>query len=143
MRFDTGTFPRNALHAALVGALALGLAACNQEQDPKPNQQFGENFEILPDQSRSASGSSAAPQVAVPMDIPDPGDAALASRVRSAITAEPGLRAVTVSVNAVAGVVTLNGTADTPANSDRAARIALDVDGVRSVKNDLVVVRGS
>jgi hypothetical protein len=142
MRFDNRT-PRIALRATLAGALALGLMACDQQQKPPAPQQFGESFEILPDKSRSAGGSGAAPRGAASMDIPDPGDMDLASRVRAAITSEPALRTVTVSVDASNGVITLNGTADTHANSDRAARVALDVDGVRSVKNDLIVVRGS
>ena len=41
------------------------------------------------------------------------------------------------------GVVTLNGTVEFPAEKDRAALLALGVDGVRSVVNNLVVIRGS
>jgi osmotically-inducible protein OsmY len=40
-------------------------------------------------------------------------------------------------------VITLSGTADTPAKSHQAAMVALNVDGVRSVKNEIVVVKGS
>lgn len=141
MRFDSGAFQRNALRAALAGALALGLAACDQQQKPKPSQ-FGENFEILPgNPAKSASG--AAPRTGVSVDIPDPGDAALASKVKAVLSAEPALKSVTLDVVAIDGVVTLNGTAETHASSDQAAKMALNVDGVRSVKNEIVVVRGS
>jgi hypothetical protein len=139
MRLHTGKFPRFALRAALSGAIALGLSACDQQQKPPPRQ-FGENFEILPGNSTQ---SAAAPRSPVSVDIPDPGDMALASRVKAALRAEPALKSVTVDVIAIEGVVTLNGTADTLASSDRAARMALDVDGVRSVKNEIVIVRGS
>lgn len=139
MRSATENFTRHALRAALAGALALGLAACDQ-QSKAPPMKFGKNFEILPGNSPS---DGPAPRTAVAVDIPDPGDAALASRVKTAIAAEPALKSVTVEVNAAAGVVTLNGTADSHANSDHAARIALNTDGVRSVKNELIVVRGS
>ena len=44
---------------------------------------------------------------------------------------------------AAGGVVTLNGTVGFPAEKDRAALLALGVDGVRSVVNNLVVIRGS
>jgi osmotically-inducible protein OsmY len=70
-------------------------------------------------------------------------DWALAARVTAALSADPGLRSVTVDVKSADGVITLYGTADTPANSHRAAMVALNVDGVRSVKNEMVVVRGS
>jgi hyperosmotically inducible protein len=70
-------------------------------------------------------------------------DAALAARVKAAISSNAGLRSVTVDVNAVKGVVTLYGTADTPVMSREAAMIALNVDGVRSVKNEMVIVKGS
>jgi len=147
MKFDTGIRSRCALHAALAGALALGLAACDQQPKQKsPPPKFDQSLETAP-ADKSAGGNiapqAAAPQGAVPLDIPDPGDVALASKVKSAITAEPALKAITVDVNAAAGVVTLNGTADTHANSDRAAKVALNVDGVRSVKNELIIVRGS
>ncbi len=142
MRIDTGAVPRNALRAALAGFLALGLAACDQQQKPPPSQ-FGENFEILPGNASRPAGDAAARRDPVSVAIPDPGDVALESRIKSAIAAEPALKSITVDVIAIDGVVTLNGTADTHASSDRAARIALDVDGVRSVKNEIVVVRGS
>lgn len=41
------------------------------------------------------------------------------------------------------GSVTLFGTAPTTADREQAARVAAGVDGVRSVKNNLVVVAGS
>jgi osmotically-inducible protein OsmY len=63
--------------------------------------------------------------------------------VKAALSAEPGLRSITVDVKSADGVITLYGTADTPASSHRAAMVALNVDGVRSVKNEMVVVRGS
>jgi hypothetical protein len=139
MRSDLAIVPRIALRAVLTGATLLGLAACEQQQKPPPTQ-FGKNFEILPGHS---GGSGPASQSGVSVDIPDPGDVALASKVRSALATEPALKTVTVDVVAVDGVVTLNGIADNHANSDRAARLALDVDGVRSVKNALVIARGS
>ena len=130
------------LSLLLAGALALGLAACDQKQPQQKSQpmKFGENFEIAPEK---AAGSAAPVTGAAAVDIPDPADAEIATRVKTAINIEPGLQSVTVNVNVSSGVVTLNGTADTHSTSDRAARVALNIDGVRSVKNELVVVRGS
>jgi len=41
------------------------------------------------------------------------------------------------------GVVTLYGTADNKKNRDKAARVAAGVPGVKSVKNEMVIVAGS
>ncbi len=142
MKYGIVTVPLHACRAALACALVLGLAACDQQQKPSPTQ-FGKNFEILPGNAAKSASSGEAPPAPVSVDIPDPGDAALASRVKAALSAEPALQSVTVEVVAIDGVVTLNGTADTHASSDQAARRALDVDGVRSVKNEIVIVRGS
>jgi hypothetical protein len=139
MKPDMKTPLRTTLGVALAGALAVGLAACDQQQKSQPLK-FGKNFEITPEKP-AGGGAPATGSAAI--DIPDPGDASLATKVKTAIAAEPDLKSVTVSVNAAGGVVTLNGTADTHATSDRAARVALNVDGVRSVKNELIVVRGS
>jgi len=48
-----------------------------------------------------------------------------------------------VEVAASDGVVTLYGTVDAPADKDRIAQLAMNVEGVRSVVNNLVAVRGS
>jgi osmotically-inducible protein OsmY len=72
-----------------------------------------------------------------------PEDVALGTRVRSALSADPGLSALAIEVNVMDGSVTLYGTADTRERRDKAARVALNVDGVRSVTNHLIVLRGS
>jgi osmotically-inducible protein OsmY len=63
--------------------------------------------------------------------------------VRSALGTEPGLEALSIDVNAVNGEVTLYGTADTAARRDKAAQVALNVDGVKSVTNHLIILKGS
>lgn len=129
---------RRACGVAAAGVLALGLAACDRKP---PAWDIDKGFE-------SASGGAArAPADAPPPRI-DPAsnaanDDALAARVRAAIAAEPGLRSLAVNVNAADGIVTLFGTADTPTRSHQAAMAALNVDGVRSVKNEMVIVNGS
>jgi hypothetical protein len=140
MKFSTGPIPRYLLCAA-AGAVAFGLAACDQQQKP-PAARFGKNFEILPP-GKDAAGNSAGSRAAVSVDIPDPEDAAIASRVRTALSAEPLLGRVTVTIFAKDGVVTLRGTAESRADRDRAVELALHVDGVYSVNDELIVVRGA
>jgi hypothetical protein len=141
MKFDTKAISQKALSAALAGVLGLGLAACDQQQKPPPTR-FGQNFEILPPGNESAKAASG-PQAPVLVEIPEPADADLASRVVTRLRAEPALRLVTITVSAKDGVVTLNGTADSHANRDRAVLLALAVDGVYSVKNEMIVAQAS
>ena len=130
-----------ALGLVAVGALALGLAACDQQ----PQSEDAQTFEKL---VQNAGREPAAPDpTADAMKKPDGADAGidtvLEARVKAALSADPTLRSVTVDVKSTDGIVTLYGTADSPKNSHQAAMVALNVEGVRSVKNEMVVVRGS
>lgn len=131
----------NALPLTMAGALALGLAACDLTP---PVDSSGRTFDSL---AEGAARQLEPPAVTAAKQIGQPfyaaSDAALAARVKAAIDGEPGLGSIHVDVNAVDGVVTLYGTADTPAKRHQAAMVALNVGGVRSVRNAMVVVRGS
>jgi osmotically-inducible protein OsmY len=130
---------RYALPVAAAAAFALGVAACG-EKPPSTDSTINKLAQN--------AGRDPTPAPAAAAQKSDPayqatGDAALAARVKAAIAAEPALRSLTVDVNAADGVITLFGTADTPANSHQAAMLALNVEGVRSVRNKMVIVRGS
>lgn len=130
-----------ALRLVAVSALALGLAACDQQ----PPSEDAQTFEKL---VQNAGRDPATPESADAMNKSDGRagvgiDTVLEARVKAALSADPALRSVTVDVKSADGVVTLYGTADSPANSHQAAMVALNVEGVRSVKNEMVVVRGS
>jgi len=141
---------KRVLLAAVAGALALGLAACG---DGPSDDQVGkipdpkESFVAKNDQATDAAEQSAdkggdamnekSAAGGAPVD-----DAALTAKVKSALVAEPGLKAQAISVDAFAGVVTLRGTADSQENRRRAEQIASAVEGVRSVRNELVVIPG-
>jgi osmotically-inducible protein OsmY len=141
MKSNAMTHIRKALSLTTACALVFGLAACDQEQN------FGKTGKGID----SAFGTSGQQQAAE-QPLADArevlaanaaGDAALAVRVKAAISSNPSLRSVAVGVDSDNGVVTLYGTADTPALSHQAAMIALNVAGVRSVKNEMVIVKGS
>jgi hyperosmotically inducible periplasmic protein len=70
-------------------------------------------------------------------------DAALAEKVKSALGDDPDLRLLAIDTGASGGIVTLYGTANTLGNREKAARVASAVPGVKSVKNQLVIVAGS
>jgi len=59
------------------------------------------------------------------------------------LTNTNGVEISAVQVAAADGVVTLNGMVEMPAERDRAALLALGIDGVRGVVNNLVAIRGS
>jgi hyperosmotically inducible protein len=130
------------LAVVAAGALALGLAACDQ----KPEAKDAQTFEKL---VQNAGRDPAAAEPAADAMSKSDGragagiDTVLEARVKAALSADPALRSVTVDVKSADGIVTLYGTADSPANSHQAAMVALNVEGVRSVKNEMVVVRGS
>jgi osmotically-inducible protein OsmY len=129
------------LTLATAGALALALAACDSKPAAdNPGKTFNslvENAGRNLEPAAPAAGAKGADSSNMSTD------AALAARVKAALSTDPGLRSITVDVNAANGVITLYGTADTPAKSRQAAMVALNVDGVRSVRNEMVIVRGS
>lgn len=131
----------NALPLTMAGALAIGVAAC----DLSPSSDSpGRTFDSI---AENAGRDLEPPAVTAAQNIGQPfnaaSDAALAARVKAAIDGEPGLGSINVDVNAVDGVITLYGTADTPAKRHQAAMVALNVGGVRSVRNAMVIVKGS
>ncbi len=67
------------------------------------------------------------------------GDAALTAKVKAALMREPGLRSLAIDVDTTNGIVTLNGTVDSAANLDRALQVAIAVEGVKIVNNNLSV----
>lgn len=67
------------------------------------------------------------------------GDAALTGKVKSALIADPDVKALKIDVDTKDGVVTLNGDADKSSSAERAVTVARGVEGVKSVENRLVV----
>lgn len=64
-------------------------------------------------------------------------DAAVTTKVKAALLAEPGLRSMEIHVDTKDGVVTLTGTPDSAANRDRAVVIARNVSGVKDVVDQM------
>lgn len=113
--------------------LAVGLAAgCERKtssQSPGTAERAGERI----DQSTAdmkRQGEKAGDKMS---------DAAITAKVKSAIIAEPGLKAMQINVDTVDGIVTLTGSVDSPQLLDNAKQVAQSVDGVRSVNNQLTV----
>src|SRR6266853_1738609 len=119
-----------ALSAVTAGALVLSLAACDQIQSLWKSE----------DKTNPATG----PLVQTPQPEPKiDEDAALAIKVKSALGADPSLKMLAIDAGASGGVVTLYGTANNRALREKAAQVASKVEGVKSVRNELVIVAGS
>lgn len=69
-------------------------------------------------------------------------DAAITTKVKTALIGEPGLKALQIDVDTANGVVTLSGNVDSPTNVDRATQVAQAIQGVKSVDNRLTVRQG-
>lgn len=138
------------LLAAVASALALGIAGCGDKQS---NNEFGQNLE--PGKTAGSKLDQAADAAERKVDQTESAvrdetakagkaidDATITTKVESALISEPGLKSLGINVNTVAGVVTLRGTADSQEKRQKAELVASTVDGVRWVKNQLVVVPG-
>lgn len=141
MKFHETGFHGMPACLAAAGALALLLAACDPQT---PANNMSKNFDGAAENAgRNMAMAEAPAESGTDGKLDAEGNAALAAKVKSALTTDPELKTLAVDVNAMDGVVTLFGTADNAARSYRAAQVALNVDGVRSVKNELIIVRGS
>jgi len=70
-------------------------------------------------------------------------DTAISTKVKAQFVRDPVVKASQVSVETMQGVVQLSGFVDTRQEAERAAQLARNVDGVRGVKNDIIVRRAS
>lgn len=119
----------------------VGLAACDK---PGPGETAGKKFDQTVDQAGQKI-SNAADNVGDKMSAQSAkagvaiDDAQITAKVKAAIFAEPGLKTLQISVDTVNGVVTLTGSVNSQANSDRAKALAGEVADVKTVENRLVV----
>src|SRR6266705_7142254 len=121
----------------IAAVLFLGAAACGEQPAPKPAPAPAP--QALPQPITPAP----APQAKAPeAPKPDPNQE-LAARVKKALEREAKIQAAGIDVTAADGKVSLWGTAATAAERKRAESVASRVDGVRSVDNQIKVVKGS
>ena len=121
--------------------LAMGLAACDKA--PGPAESAGKKIDQTAESAGKKIGDTAdkvgdkvseqSTRSGVAMD-----DTEITAKVKASIFAESGLKTLQISVDTVKGVVTLTGSVDSVANSDRAKALAGAVAGVKEVDNRLV-----
>ncbi len=127
---------------AIALLIAAGLSACDK---PGPAEKAGKQI----DQAASEAGKKIdetvdkAEKIASEQSaktVQDVDDTEITTKVKAAIFAEPGLKTLQISVDTVKGVVTLSGTVDSQARSDRAKAVTGAVAGVKEVINKLVAI---
>src|SRR6266513_144868 len=107
---------QRAYSVVAAGALALGLTACDQIQSLWKSD-----------------------EKANPVDE----NKLLANKIKAALGADPSLKVLAIDAAVADGAVTLYGTANNRALRERAAKVVAGVPGVKSVRNELVIVAGS
>jgi hypothetical protein len=121
----------------IAAVLLLGAAACGDQPAPKPAPA------PAPQAVPQPITPAPAPEAKAPeAPKPDP-NKELAARVKRALEGEAKIQAAAIDVTAADGKVTLWGTAATAAERKRAESVAAKVDGVRSVENEIKIVKGS
>lgn len=119
---------RDVIRRSLLVALCAGgafLAGCSQETADRA----AKAVENIPGQvERGAERATAV------MD-----DATITAKVKTALIAEPDLKGMAIDVDTAQNVVTLNGTVANDDARQRAERIAKQVEGVKEVRNQLLV----
>jgi len=121
--------------------LAAGLTACDKQG---PAEKAGKSIDQTASDTKKKVGETVdkaekkmTEQSAKAGQVID--DTEITARVKAAVFAEPGLKTLQISVDTVKGVVTLSGTVDSQANSDKARTLAAAVADVKEVSNKLVV----
>jgi len=121
------TKQRMTLLAALMASVGLVAAGCGERSAEK----VGEKID------RTTSQVAAKTEAAADKATAKMGDAAITGSVKTALIAEPGLKALQIDVDTVNGVVTLTGQVDNAEQKSRAIQVAQGVSGVSTVKDNL------
>ena len=117
--------------------LVFGVVACEKpastESDTRKIETSSEQASDKMDKAADKLGDETEKSSAILQD------ASTTAKVKTSILAESGLKGFEIGVKTVDSVVTLTGTVDTQATSDKAKKIAADVSGVKRVENLIVV----
>lgn len=118
----------NATLAAIVAAsAAVFLGACS----PADRQEARSDVNKA-GQTAKTETSSMATKAGNVID-----DATLTTKVKAALLADEQVKGTQINVDSSNGTVTLSGAVGTPAHKQRAEQLAMNVEGVRTVRNNL------
>ena len=136
---------RTTIGWAAAAAWTLLATGCNWDSSERVPEMNQARAETAPAQTpRGAPDQVPAPEVTASARIPESAaDSALSSRVETALKAEPDLHGTSFTVRSDQGVVTLSGSAKDPQLRSMAAEVALSIDGVKLVRNEITLAQAT
>ena len=138
MRFQYRKLAVRTFTAAMAAIWCLGIAGCGKTSAPEePAKSVSPPAPVV---ESSTNSQKAEPPRADPAAA---ADAVLVAKVKAALAADSRLKSFAIDIRAANGAVELFGTVDAKSSRERAEKIATAVDGVKSLKNHLVLVSGS
>lgn len=121
--------------------IVSGLAACDKpgpaETAGKKIDQVTENVSTLASNSADKADRVLTEQSKAAGQALD--DTQITTKVKTALLNAPGLQSMKITVDTVKGKVTLSGSADSQSNLDKAVKLTEAVEGVQSVRNNLII----
>ena len=122
---------------ALALCAAVGLSACGRDEDraaqaPADQEQMAQDTTPATPPATTPGTSGDDQTVGAALD-----DATITAKVKAALLASDGVSGTDISVETVGGTVILTGEVKDAQQVQRAAEIAMNVEGVRSVDNRL------
>ncbi len=124
----------------LIGASVLFVAGFSACEKPGPAETAGKAIDETAEKAADKidhAGDSLSSQGDKAGEVIN--DAAITTKVKTAIFAEPGLSSLQINVDTMHGVVTLSGAVDSQQSIDKAKEIASAVSDVKAVENTLTV----
>jgi hypothetical protein len=121
--------------------IVSGLVACDKpgpaESAGKKIDQAVENVSTSANNVADKATDSVSKQGKIAGKAMD--DSEITAKAKAALLAEPGMQSLKITVVTKDGVVTLTGASDTTDNKDKATKLIKQIEGVKSVINNLKI----
>jgi len=121
--------------------IVSGLVACDKpgpaESAGKKIDQAVENVSTSANNIADKATDSVSKQGKIAGKAMD--DSEITAKAKAALLAEPGMQSLKITVVTKDGVVTLTGASDTTDNKDKATKLIKQIEGVKSVINNLKI----
>jgi BON domain len=126
---------------AAVAAFFLGYRFGDRDRTAEPSSVIGTTGKPIDVDRARAAGANVAEKVAEGANQVErvASDAALTTKIKSKMALDDSIDALEIDVDTANGVVTLNGSVDSPEHRERAVRLARETEGVVSVVDRLVI----
>lgn len=128
--------------SALVGCTAL-LVACSPQDRTEVKAEASKAASAAGNAASTAASSvGKAAEGATESAVSSADDASVTAKVKSALLADEQVKGLQINVDTAGGKVVLSGTAKSDTEKQRAEQLAMQVEGVRGVQNNIAVGGG-